>query len=199
MRNAVLSVLLGIGCASPGYAQTLTSIAEAKYPAEQLLPGIEAKVDVLITINTVGVVESATVAGSSGYPPLDQAARDVAMTAKFSPALDKEGKPASVKARLPVSFAASPSPVERPCSGLNNEISEFLRFNPGASVDDVKSVNVLRGALTTGVLTGGGIGNMSHRIKNLKPVSEEILKQCSEDPKRVILDVVRSTAKKMNF
>lgn len=199
MNHAGLALVLALAVAPAAHAQKLLTIGNATYPADQLLPGIEAKVMVAITVSAAGTPEGASVSESSGFPPLDKAAQDVAMTARFAPATDKEGRPVAVKAILPVSFAASSSPLHRPCSGLTNEIAEFKRFNPALAPDDLKSVAVINGALVSGLFSQNAAGSMVDRIKNLKAVSDEIYKQCAAEPKSIILDVIRGAVKTMKY
>jgi TonB family protein len=201
MKRAAAALAFAIPaiCHAQATPPKLLSIDEAVYPAEQLLPGIEATVMLRTTVTPLGAAENAVVAESSGFPPLDQAALDVVKTAKFKPQADKDGKPVAVTVKLPISFAFSPSILERPCKGLNNEITEFRRFNPTLPVSDFKNVAVMNGALISGFLAHNRAGSTTDRVLGLKKVSEEIQAQCSAQPDRVVLDVIRETTKKHNY
>ena len=83
----------------------LLSAPEPAYPESLLAKNIEGTVNVGMTVNASGGVDSAYVAGSSGYPAMDSAAVNVAYRWRFSPAKDSSGTPCACTVTLPVSFA----------------------------------------------------------------------------------------------
>src|SRR5690606_25013088 len=63
----------------------------------------EGRVVILVEINTIGVVEKATVDKSSGFDRLDESALAAARKARFKP-LMRNGVPYPAKAKLPFDF-----------------------------------------------------------------------------------------------
>jgi|GEM_PF-214698 len=82
----------------------LLSAPEPAYPESLQAKNIEGTVNVGMTVNASGGVDSAYVAGSSGYPAMDAAAVNVAYRWRFSPARDNSGAPCACTVTLPVSF-----------------------------------------------------------------------------------------------
>jgi TonB family protein len=151
-------------------------------------------------VSAEGNVEGATVALSSRFPPLDQAALAAASTAKFTPRTNEAGTPVAGKVKVPFSFKMAPSPVDRPCVEFTNELTEFARFNPGSDPIDMKSVAVIHGALKSGIFSFNNKGTSSMgRLKNLKTVWGEIVAQCTAEPQGNVLAVIRSSVKKLDY
>ena len=73
------------------------------YPKEARQRGEQGDVVVEIRVNAEGTVDAVTVAASSGFPELDEAAVRAARAAKFSPA--RSGRdPVASTARLKLQF-----------------------------------------------------------------------------------------------
>lgn len=200
MNHNIFTLLLACSLASSAHAQKFISIDNPPYPAAELLPGVEGVTKVQLTVTAEGKPEAATVAESSGFPPLDKAALAAVATAKFAPKLGANGQPVASKAIMPISFQASPSPVDRPCVGLSNELTEFKRFNPDAPVTDFKTAAVLRGALITGLFSmANPTSSMTGRIKGVGAVWDDIVAQCAAQPQANIEGVMKASVKKFNF
>ena len=90
----MLLVLSSLAIAQDARAQSveLISVSEPVYPKDQILPGVEARVEFQATITSAGLVENIKVLVSSGFPPLDKAGEESLETARFKPLVDKEGK-----------------------------------------------------------------------------------------------------------
>ena len=197
LAGLMLLALSPLSWAQGSSAQSpqLISIAEAVYPKDQLLPGVEGRVEFQGTITAAGVVEDLKILVSSGFPPLDKAGEDSLKTAKFKPAMDKDGKPTARTVRLPVDIHRSPTSVDRPCLWFNNEITEFARFNPSLGVNDLKSIQVIRGAYISGLFGGDPVG-MTTRIMSAGKMIDDTLKQCNATPDTTVLAVIRAAVKK---
>lgn len=173
----------------------LISVTEVVYPKDDILPGVEGRPEFQGTVTLEGAVENIKLVKSSGFPPLDKAAEESIKTGKFKPGTDKDGKPMAQTVLLPVEVLRSPTNVERPCLWFNNELAEFARFNPALGVNDLKSINVIRGAYISG-LFGGNPVDMAFRIMSAGKLVDETVKQCKETPDSTVLTVIRAAAKK---
>ncbi len=170
----------------------LISIDDAKYPTEDLLPGIEVTANFLVIISTTGTIDKVSTISSSGFPPLDNAAITAIKTAKFTPALDKDGNPISVKIQMPYqAFQVSPSPVDRLCSGLNNEIKEYVRFNPTRDYQELNNLNVIRGLLMLkGIKSGSAFSK--NELEKVSSQMNKIIKTCEVNPTFTILNAINA-------
>ena len=74
------------------------------YPAAARSAGQQGTVIVNITINASGSVTRASLAASSGYPLLDNAAVSAAYGWRFSPATDPYGTPLAYSGNIPVEY-----------------------------------------------------------------------------------------------
>ena len=205
LNSRILTFIITIAMVSGAYAEEskwvppkLLSIEQSKYPSNELLPDIEAQVEFKATVTVSGNLENISLLKSSGFPPLDQAGLESLKTARFSPSIDKDGKPAAITIKLPVSFATSPSPIERPCLGLNNEITEFKRFNTEAKLIELQSVAVLRGALITGLFSGRS-SSLQARIEKSGVITDEIISECKNNPDTEINDVIQKAVKHFRY
>lgn len=73
------------------------------YPADAVEKGIEGLVVLRVTITVDGHAAAVSIAESSGYPSLDQAAREAVRNWQFQPA-SRDGESVKWTARLPVRF-----------------------------------------------------------------------------------------------
>lgn len=83
---------------------SVVSYVEPDYPGRAMLDGTSGVVQVRITVNATGGVDTVSVSGSSGSAALDQAAVDAVYRWTFSPALDTRGQPMACTIYLPVNF-----------------------------------------------------------------------------------------------
>lgn len=108
---AVSSAPAAIPAAPPVPAQpkTITSGVQylqppqPDYPAQSKRLGEEGRVVLRALINQQGMVERVELQKSSGFPRLDDAAREAVQRARFRPHLE-DGKPVTVFAIVPISF-----------------------------------------------------------------------------------------------
>ena len=114
-RTMLAALLLAAaGCATAG-PQTVTPrhlnrdyferAIEREYPKLLLQAGIGGVTEVLLRLDTEGIVQWVTIRESSGYPELDAAALVVARGMRFSPALN-EGEPQEVQIAFTITFRA---------------------------------------------------------------------------------------------
>lgn len=181
----------------PPAAPEILSMDQARYPAEDLLPGIEASVELDMQVSAAGSVDGVRVARTSGYPPLDKAAVDAARTAKFRPMLDRDGKPQAVRVSLPYSFARSMLALQRPCVGFNNEITEFLRFNPGKPRDQVQSVSTIRGLLMAGVVNRKDAPLDLAAVNRVSAVVDAVIEECRAHPDMELPKAIKAASAKV--
>lgn len=80
-------------------------VLEQRYPSRLREAGIGGTVVLHVFVDAEGAPARSQIAESSGYPPLDAAARDVVDRMKFSPALNRD-KPIGVWVRQAVTFKA---------------------------------------------------------------------------------------------
>lgn len=186
----------GIAHESKAQSPQLISVTEPVYPKDEMLPGVEGRPEFQGTITVEGAVENIKLVRSSGFPPIDKAAEVSLGTAKFKPGMDKEGRPVARTVILPVEVIRTPTNVERPCLWFNNELAEFVRFNPTLGINELKSINVIRGAYISGIFGGSPMG-VSERMKNATKLVDETVKQCKETPDTAVLAVIRAAAKKL--
>lgn len=83
---------------------SVVSYVEPDYPGRAMLDGTSGVVQVRITVNATGGVDTVSVSISSGSAALDQAAVDAVYRWTFSPALDTHGQPMACTIYLPVNF-----------------------------------------------------------------------------------------------
>lgn len=191
-------MLSGLAVAQESKAQSpqLISVTEPVYPKDEMLPGVEGRPEFQGTITVEGAVENIKLVRSSGFPPIDKAAEVSLKTGKFKPGTDQEGKPVAQTVILPVDVIRSPTNVERPCLWFNNELAEFARFNPSRGINELKSINVIRGAYISGLFGGSPIG-IAERIMLATKLIDKTVKQCKEQPDTTVLTVIRAAAKEL--
>lgn len=80
-------------------------VLEQRYPSRLRESGIGGTVVLHVFVDADGVPTRSQISESSGYPPLDEAAREVVDRMKFSPALNRD-KPVGVWVRQDVTFKA---------------------------------------------------------------------------------------------
>lgn len=83
---------------------SVVSYVEPDYPGRAMLDGTSGVVQVRITVNATGGVDTVSVSGSSGSAALDRAAVAAVYRWTFSPALDTHGQPMACTIYLPVNF-----------------------------------------------------------------------------------------------
>lgn len=83
---------------------SVVSYVEPDYPGRAMLDGTSGVVQVRITVNATGGVDTVSVSGSSGSAALDRAAVEAVYRWTFSPALDTHGQPMACTIYLPVNF-----------------------------------------------------------------------------------------------
>lgn len=83
---------------------SVVSYVEPDYPGRAMLDGTSGVVQVRITVNATGGVDTVSVSGSSGSAALDRAAVEAVYRWTFSPALDTRGQPMACTIYLPVNF-----------------------------------------------------------------------------------------------
>ena len=83
---------------------TYASQHQPKYPREAIRARHEGTVLVMAQIGVNGRVTQTKIAGSSGYPELDESAAATVSGWKFSPAY-RDGAPVASWARVPVNFS----------------------------------------------------------------------------------------------
>ena len=94
------AIVAALCCAAPAHAAkgnhhavaNFSSCAKPHYPKASLDAKHEGNVDLEFLIDESGAVKDAKIAKSSGYVPLDEAARDAIKLCKFT-AATKNGKP----------------------------------------------------------------------------------------------------------
>lgn len=196
MYKISLAVLVALAISPTAHAQRLISIAEQQYPAG-VLPHMDAIVLVALTITADGRPEGATVSESSGFPPFDQSALATVATARFAPAVDKDGKSVASRAVFPVRYGAESFTVDRKCRGLNNEMKEFVRFNPRLRPDATKSVVDIKKYLVDGQFRGevSPGSTVKSRTERLAMIWELIVEQCADEPQTLIGTVIERVVK----
>ena len=84
----------------------------AVYPADALHQGVEASVLLELDVDPEGAVVAARVVESAGMAhAFDTAARDALLSARFSPALDRKGRPTSATLQYRYAFSLEAAPV----------------------------------------------------------------------------------------
>lgn len=83
--------------------RVLTSI-QPVYPLQAKNNGIQGRVYLRILVNTQGLVENVNIAVSSGNDSLDDAAKQAALSWRFSPAKDERGQLVNCYIRMPIDF-----------------------------------------------------------------------------------------------
>lgn len=162
----------------------IASAAAPAYPQAELLPGITERVRVVATISATGTVEKAEVEKTSGLPPLDRAALEAVRATTFKPALDAEGNPIAMEVLIPVGFGGKGTALQRPCAGLNNTITEYLRFNPGKKADDLETLLLVRGLLTVQGMSKGPL--TTDAGKRMQVLIDGLVAQCKAHPELTV-------------
>ncbi|MFQ5690099.1 MAG: energy transducer TonB [Gemmatimonadota bacterium] len=84
--------------------EEIRRVLQREYPRSLRQAGLGGRVVLWVFVNARGVVEKAQVEGSSGNATLDEAARQVALRMRFSPALNRD-RPTAVWVQQPVAFS----------------------------------------------------------------------------------------------
>lgn len=200
MYKMFIAVLVALAMSPTAQAQQLISIAQDQYPAG-VLPYMNAIVVVAFTITADGRAEGVTLSKSSGFPPFDENAVAVMATAKFAPAIDKDGKSVAVPAVMPIRYGGELLTMDRQCRGLNNEMKEFVRFNPHLRPDDTQNAVDIKNFLVDGRFSRWGSpgSTVENRTQRLSFIWELIVKQCAHRPLHHIDDVIATLVKQHGY
>ena len=91
-------------------------ILDDYYPAEMKRHGVEGVARVEVAVSATGCITAARIQQSSGAPPLDEAAVQVALHAHTNPA-GRNGKAVAVTTGLPMRFKLDSEPAQTEASG----------------------------------------------------------------------------------
>ena len=114
-RQLLLTIVLA-AISSIGFAQSDASIIKIPlpaYPIKEKRAGHDGMVRIAVKISNDGSVASARIAGSSGFPKLDQSALDAVKAGKFFPAKDASGQPIASEVIVPITFDSGIESTEK--------------------------------------------------------------------------------------
>jgi TonB family protein len=154
--------------------------------------GIQGQIVVEFVIQSDGSLTDGKIAAPSQSPELDQVALELIDEFVAEPALDAEGEPVAVIARMPLNFwkdsIANGTLREKTCADFVIDADWFLNANPEGSVDDMRVWTMTVGLFVIGNPTE----DIAERFKSApRPDPDELYAYCTRKPKTMFLKAFR--------